>query len=329
LIPLDIVRKASPFQDLKILTQLISIFKRKKFDLVHSIMPKTGLLAMIAGRLTGVPCRIHTFTGQVWANKSGLQRQALKMFDRMIVAMATQILVDSPSQRDFLRHERILPPGTGRVIANGSICGINTQKFHPDPSARKIVREKLKLSETDIVLLFLGRLNRDKGMIDLAKAFSAISPKRPEAVLLLVGAEEDVTFAQIEEICSACRHRLRRVEFTPNPEKYVAASDIFCLPSYREGFGQTIIEAAASEIPTAASRIYGVTDAVEEGVTGLLFPPGNLQFLEEALLKLIDDGNLRKKMGLAARKRAIELFSSSIITNELVELYASSMKNSG
>lgn len=324
-IPLGIERKVAPLQDFLVLMQMISLFRRERFDLIHSIMPKTGFLAMLAGRIAGVPNRIHTFTGQVWANKHGWKRSALKTFDKMIVMLATQVLVDSPSQHEFLASEGILKPGQGKVIGNGSICGVDPDRFHPDSQTKSIVRQELGINSNATVILFLGRLNRDKGMLDLASAFAEISKKQPDTVLLLVGAEEDVPFVRIQEICGSGRDQLRRVTFTPNPERYMAAADIFCLPSYREGFGQTIIEAAASEIPTVATRIYGVTDAVEDGTTGLLFPAGDVALLTKSLSTLIENQALRQKMGIAAKLRALKLFANKKITRELVNLYQESM----
>ncbi len=324
-IPLAIRRKVSPWRDLLVLIQLTILFRREKFDLIHSIMPKTGLLAMLAGWLAGVPNRMHTFTGQVWANKQGWKRGALKTFDKLIVLFATHILVDSPSQRDFLVSEGVLKPGKGIVIGHGSICGVSAHQFHPDAKVSGAVRAELGISPEQTVILFLGRLNRDKGILDLAAAFADIASHRSDVVLVLVGAEEDVPFARVQDICGVHRERLRRVSFTPSPERYMAAADIFCLPSYREGFGQVIIEAAASGVPTVASRIYGITDAVEDGKTGLLFPAGDVAALTKNLLTLIEDRTLRQKMGEAARVRALELFASEKITRELVELYEKAM----
>lgn len=157
-IPLAIERKVSPWRDLSALVQLVLIFRRECFKLVHSIMPKTGLLAMLATWLAGVLNRIYTFTGQVWATKQGWKRGAFKIFDKLIVLFATRVLVDSTSQRDFLVSEGVLPQGKGIVIGHGSICGIDSYRFHPDGQARDTVRKELSIGLEQTVILFLGRL---------------------------------------------------------------------------------------------------------------------------------------------------------------------------
>lgn len=320
-VPLPVERKVFLWRDLRALLQLMALFRRERFDMVHSIMPKTGLLTMLAGWLTGVPHRIHTFTGQVWATRCGWRRTALKFFDKLIVRLATRVLVDSPSQRDFLLAEGVLTAGKGEVIGHGSICGVDTERFHPSPEIRNTVRRELNISEHAVVVIFLGRLNRDKGMLDLADAFTRVASSRPEALLLLVGAEEDVTFPVMQQRCTPFQGRLRKVDFTPVPERYMAAADIFCLPSYREGFGQVIIEAAAAGLPSVCSRIYGITDAVEDERTGLLIAPGDIHALTRALESLLDDTSLRQKMGAAARQRVQNLFSSYDITQKMLILY--------
>lgn len=321
LIFLPIERKPSPWKDMLILFQLYKLFRREQFDIVHSIMPKTGMLAMLAAWLARVPTRIHTFTGQVWVTKQGVRRMLLKWFDRLIGSFTTCVLADSPSQRDFLINEGVLPPDKVRVIGAGSICGVDPLRFHPDPDARRAMRDELGIAQDAKVILFVGRLNRDKGMLDLATAFDVIAKHNSDVVVLLVGAEEDIPFSRIREICLAERDRLHYVSFTTTPERYMTAADIFCLPSYREGFGMTIIEAASCGVPAVASRIYGITDAVENCKTGLLFPAGEVAALTQALLKLLEDRDLRQQMGEAARVRALELFSSQKITKEMLALY--------
>lgn len=321
LILLPIERKPSPWRDTLVLFQLFRLFRRERFDIVHTHMPKTGLLGMLAAWLAGIPIRINTFHGEVWATRSGWRRAALKLFDRLIGSLATDILVVSPSQKRFLESEGVLPFGKATVIGAGSICGVDAVRFHPDENIRNAVRDDLGIARDATVILFVGRLNRDKGMLDLAAAFDVIAKSNPDVVLLLVGSEEDVPFSRMQEICHAERDRLHHVSFTPTPERYMMAADIFCLPSYREGFGMTIVEAAACAVPSVASRIYGITDAVADGKTGLLFPVGDVAALMQALLKLIVENDLRKQMGNAARLRAMELFSSEKIIRETMMLY--------
>lgn len=323
-IPFLIERKPAPFRDLVVLIQLITLFRRERFGLVHSITPKAGLLAMLAAWITKIPNRMHTFTGQVWVTKHGWKRIMLKMFDKLIVFFATNILVDSPSQLDFLVSEGVISRGKGIVLGCGSICGVDTQRFHFDAQVRSAVRAELNIGSEQTLILFLGRLNHDKGILDLANSFAEIASTRTDVILALVGAEEDLPFADIQQICWAYHERLRRVSFTPNPERYMVAADIFCLPSYREGFGQVIIEAAACGVPTVASRIYGIKDAIEDEKTGILFPAGDVAALMQALLELIEDQDLRQRMGETARQRALKLFSNDKIISQLQKLYEKS-----
>ncbi|MFA6013854.1 MAG: glycosyltransferase family 4 protein [Gallionellaceae bacterium] len=321
LILLPIERKPSFVKDVTLLIKLIFLFKKQRFDIVHSIMPKTGLIAMLAAKLTQIPTRIHTFTGQVWATKIGLKRVLLRSVDKLIGWLATSVLTDSPSQRDFLINEGVLSSLKVKVIGAGSICGVDPLRFHADMPSRQFIRHNLEIPAEAKVILFVGRLNRDKGMLDLAAAFNALARQHSELILLLVGAEEEITFSQIQQLCQSVQTRLRYVSFTATPEYYMAAADIFCLPSYREGFGLTIIEAAACGVPAVASNIYGITDAVEDGMTGLLFPAGDIRGLTRALTKLIIDNELRINMGQSACARALDQFSCAKITSEMVGLY--------
>lgn len=323
---LQIERKPCFWRDLFILFELIKIFRREKFNIVHSIMPKTGLLAMLAAFLTFVPVRIHTFTGQIWVTKSGMTRILLKWLDKFVVGLTTCVLSDSPSQRDFLISEGILQSRYVRVVGAGSICGIDPDRFRMNPFIKNATRNNINIDQDSKVIIFVGRLNRDKGLLDLANAFNKLSEKYKDLYLLLVGTEEDLSFSLMQEICFNARDRLRYVEFTTTPEYYMVAADIFCLPSYREGFGMTIIEAAACSIPAVASEIYGITDAVDDHVTGLLFPAGDVDALALALQKLLVNDELCKQMGRAARARAVNLFSSDRIANEMVMLYDSLVK---
>lgn len=321
LILLPIKRKPSPWGDTLVLFQLFKLFRRERFDIVHTHMPKTGLLGMLAAWLAGIPIRINTFHGEVWVTRNGWRRTALKLSDRLIALLATNIQVVSPSQKKFLESEGILPSGKAKLIGAGSVCGVDTARFYPDKAIGNKMRNDLGIARDAHVILFVGRLNHDKGMLDLAAAFDRIAKCHSNAVLLLVGSEEDVPFVKIKEICCAASNRVHHVNFSATPEYYMMLADIYCLPSYREGFGMTIIEAAACAVPTIASRIYGITDAVADGKTGLLFPVGDVEALTKNLLKLIVEKDLRQQMGDRACYRANKLFSSNKIIGETMMFY--------
>ncbi len=325
--PVSIHRKIHLVEDLRALFGLCLLFRREKFDLVHSITPKAGLLAMCAAKLTGVPTRVHWFTGQVWVTQSGLKRWALKGLDRLTAALATQVLVDSPSQRDFLISERVTRRACSDVLANGSVCGVNIDRFRPSEDIRTQIRKQLGVSQDAVVLLYVGRLNKDKGIEDLAKAFSSLAARLPKLWLVLVGPDEQNMWVKVSEICSNWMGRVCRSNQTDQPEQYMAAADIFCLPSYREGFGSVAIEAASCALPTVTTRIYGLVDAVEEGVSGFLHIPGDVDGLAGSIERLYDDPNLRVSMGLSGRSRVVKLFGEDTLTTALMSFYARILKN--
>lgn len=318
---LPISRRPSLGSDLVALFLLMRLFRREQFDIVHSHFPKSGLLGMTAAWITRVPIRIHTFHGEVWATRRGWRRSTLKAFDRMVAWMATDVLTVSASQQKFLVREGVLFQGQSKVIGAGSICGVDPLRFCPDSNVRRITRQDLGIDQHTKLILFMGRLNRDKGVLDLVDAFLDISRRRPDVALLLVGAQEDIHFSALQEMCGEYRHRIHYQSFTRTPERYMAAADVFCLPSYREGFGMTLIEAAACGVPAVASRISGIVDAVSDGETGLLFMPANVPELTHALLTLISDEPLCQRMGVLARSRTVALFAPDKIAVEVLAFY--------
>ena len=321
-VAVPIERVIRPLADLRALIALWRLFRARRFDLVHSVSPKAGLLAMLAGFLAHVPRRLHVFTGQVWATRSGLARASLKAVDTLLAALATHILVDSPSQRDFLISAGVVSRDKSTVLAQGSISGVDPARFHPDAVASTAVRQELQIPAHGVLFLYLGRLNRDKGMLDLAAAFAQLCRQRDDVWLALVGPDEQGLEARITQLCAQCADRLRIVGYTSRPERFMAAADVFCLPSYREGFGTVILEAAACGVPGIASRIYGVTDAVVDGVTGMLFAPGDTIALAAAMARLAGDPTARRALGEAARARVLADFPMRTLTSALLAFYA-------
>ena len=314
----NIPRRIHPARDLFALGSLRRLFRERTLDLVHSFGPKAGLLSTTAGRLAGIRARLHTFTGQVWATRSGPMRALLRSADRCTARMATHVLADSPSQRDFLVRERIVAAERCSVLGRGSVSGVDTRRFRPDPQARVEVRKALGIDAQAPVVLYLGRVTRDKGVLDLARAFARLPAG---TVLLVAGPDEDQLGSRILELSGAAASRVRFGGYTPSPERFLAASDVLCLPSYREGFGTVVIEAGATSIPAVASRIYGITDALVHGETGLLFTPGDANELASALTAILADDGLRTRLGAAAYRRALEEFSQERMTQELAGFY--------
>jgi glycosyltransferase involved in cell wall biosynthesis len=329
LVDVRIEREPSPSSDVKALWTLYRYFRKNRFDLVHSVTPKAGLLAMTAAALARVPVRIHTFTGQVWANRSGLQRAMLKAMDTWLAAMATHVLVDSESQRAFLLREGVVKASKSQVLGYGSLNGVDIERFQPNEKVRAEVRSLHNVPASAVAFLYLGRLKRDKGVLDLAQAFSQFSMVHEDAYLLIVGPDEDHIETHIRQTCSDCISRLRINGYTDNPERWLAACDVLCLPSYREGFGSAIIDAASAGVPALGSRIYGITDAIEEGVTGLLHNPGDVNELAGKMQILAQDEELRRSLGRAARERAHRYFAKESVTAALLEFYARTLDADG
>ncbi|HOW53922.1 MAG TPA: glycosyltransferase family 4 protein [Syntrophorhabdaceae bacterium] len=320
-IPVDIRRDISIREDLRSLRELFRIFRNERFGIVHSIMPKSGLLSMVAGFFARVPVRVHTFTGQLWKNYTGLKRFFFKCIDRLIAACATHILVDSPSQRDFLIREGVVGRKKSSVLGYGSICGVDTERFRFDERSRNEIRERHGIDLNDIAFLYLGRLKRDKGILDLAHAFTVLCGKFSNVHLFIVGPDEEKMMDEVISICDKCADRIYIHGFTETPEKYMSAADVLCLPSYREGFGQVIAEAAAVGIPSIGSNIYGITDTIDDGVNGYLFEAGAHYDLMQKMTKFVEDPSTIKTMGVKARLNVFQKFTKEKVTSAMAGYY--------
>ena len=312
-----ITRKPNLISDFSSLLKIYKVIISIKPDVIHTISPKAGLLGVLAGYCAFAPIRIHTFTGQVWVNKKGLVRVILKSFDQIICLLCTHLLADSVSQKKFLIEHGVVKDGKIGILGNGSVCGVDQERFSRNYGVRKKVREEYSIGESDLVFLFMGRLNRDKGVYDLLQAFQKIN-RSVKVWLLLVGVCED---EQLLKLLLRLDERIIYQKYSPTPENYYWMSDVLCLPSYREGFGNVIIEAAAASLPCMASRIYGITDAVEDGSSGLLHEAGNVEEIKRCFEFWMENTKNIADMGNYARQRAFENFSTRNLVQEFLEMY--------
>jgi len=324
-IPVNIERKINPVKDFLSLISLVKVFRSKKFNVVHSTTPKAGLLCAIAGFLSGTEVRLHTFTGQPWVTMGGAKKLILKFCDKIIGLLNTHCYADSISQKNFLVSSGVIKAEKISVLGSGSLAGINLDRF--DSSRYSVeeltnLRSGLGIPEDSKILLFVGRVTPDKGVRELLSAFGEILRTDKSVFLILVGpfeadAENIVASASEDDLS----RNLKVVGYSNEPEKYMALADLLCLPSYREGFGTVVIEAAAMGTPTVGTDIYGLSDAIVNGETGILVPVRDPASLKQAIVSILSDARLLEAMGEAARVRAITEFSANTCSELLINEY--------
>lgn len=310
-----ILRKTSVFYDIKALLNLIFICFKVKPQIIHSIMPKAGLLAPIAGLISFVPIRIHTFTGQVWATKKGFSKKFYKFIDKLIFKTTTSCLTDSKSQSNFLAENGFLINGESiPYLGKGSLSGVNLDVFNLGIVKEKnIMRSELGIHEEDFVYVFLARKSIVKGIRELIESFAKVA-HLPNVKLLFIGPDEsdgylDVLLAENKKII----HKIITLDIVRNHEKYLALSDVLCLPSSSEGFGTIVIEAAALGVPSIGFDIVGLSDSIDNGYSGILVPFKDTSKFSEAMIKLYEDKEYLNNLKLNARERVTKYFSADAI----------------
>lgn len=323
---IEFARPIHLWKDLVTLWELLMVFIRERPEIVHSTTPKPGLLTAIAGFVTRVPVRLHTFTGQPWLHRHGLVRWLARTADRLIGFLNTRCYADSHSQRQFLIDEGIIPAQKLHVLGNGSLAGVDTVRFDRNrwsESERQELRRQYSISAEANIVLFLGRIARDKGIRELLIAFEQLVVEGHDCHLFLVGPSDEECGGE-SFLLSAAPHAINcihSVGYTDYPERFLAIADLLCLPSYREGFGTVVIEAAAMGVPTVGTRINGLVDAIVDGKTGLLVPPMDPGALADAMYRLLASPALREEMGKSARERCIRHFDAQVVNGLLAQEY--------
>lgn len=327
-IDINIKRKISIFSDVRALFLLMYYMVKYKPQIVHSIMPKAGLLSSISSFITLRPLRIHTFTGQVWANISGFKRYLFIKLDQVITLLNTTSLTDSPSQSNFLFENNIL--NHGKIISTlgiGSLSGVDLNIFNLKDILpfREEVRKKLNLKKEDFVLIFLGRKSIVKGIAYLYEAFDYLNDLNLK--LLFIGPDEsNGTLNQLQAKYSHLNKNIIELERVSNREMYLIASDLLCLPSSIEGFGSIVIDSASIGIPTVGFEIVGLMDAVQNNETGFLVEYGNSYKLSIAIRKLVVDNHLYLKFKENCILRVRNNFDADLIYNFQRAFYFNNLK---
>ena len=323
-------RHISPLHDLVSLWQLFWIFHREKPDMVHSITPKAGLLSMLAAKLAGVPIRLHTFTGLIWPTASGLKRKILVAMDKLLCICATHLNPEGQGVAHDLQTHITHKPLT--VLGHGNVRGIDFDHYTSTPDIERAAqqcRADLGIPADAFVFLFVGRIVRDKGIVELIEAFKNLTEsyaqKRPTSSpisLLLVGNEEehlDPLPPSTQQLIHTLPN-IYRLPFQTDVRPFYATAQALVFPSYREGFPNVVLEAGAFALPSIVTDINGSREIIIHGGNGFIIPSQNIEALTQSMQTLLHTPHL-KSMGEAAYHNVQQHFSKALVWQQLKDYY--------
>ncbi len=313
-------RGIAPMADLAALLRLWLLIGSRRPDLVEFSTPKAGLLGSLAAKLRGVPRRVYMLRGLKLETCTGLKRRILLVAERLASACAHVVLCNSESLRAEALALGLAPAGKLCVLGEGSSHGVDIERFSPGPSD---VRAQLGIPDEAPVVGFAGRLTRDKGLPELVEAFDLILRAEPSTRLLLVGWFDASEDALDNDLCVRIRNhpQMHYTGFVSDVAPFYRAMDVLVLPTWREGFPNVVLEAAATGIPVVTTECTGARDSVVPEVTGLLIPPGYPEAISEAVLKIVRDPQRRRRMGRAARQWALDHYLEAQVLGIAVDYY--------
>lgn len=334
-VALEMTRTISPFSDLKSLWNFYKLCKKEKPLIVHSHTPKAGIIGMLGAKLAGIPIRLHTVAGLPLMEEKGIKRKILDFVEKLTYACATKVYPNSKGLYEFIVENKYTATEKLKVIGKGSSNGIDTTHFNPNqiPEQQKQdLRKSLGIQPEDFVFIFVGRIVKDKGINELISAFSSFSSLRgtkQSAKLLLVGNYErelDPLLPETEKIIDA-NPNIITTGYQQDVRPYFAVSDCLVFPSYREGFPNVVMQAGAMGLPSIVSNINGCNEIIEEGENGTIVPVKNVDALQQAMKKMIEDKEYYSKLKSNARSMIQSRYEQSVVWNELLEEYKSLIGN--
>ncbi|QZE12877.1 glycosyltransferase family 4 protein [Halosquirtibacter laminarini] len=317
-------RRINLLGDIISLFQLIILLVRLKPDMIHSMTPKAGLLSMVAGKFARVPIRIHTFTGLIFPTQTGFKRRILVLMDRITCMCATKIIPEGNGVKNDLLNSNITSKEL-RVVGNGNVSGIDTEFFSNcifSDDLKNSLKCRYKISNDDIVLVFVGRLVGDKGVNELVESFVLLSKKHLNIKLLLVGPrelEDPISSSTISTINNS--PNIIEVGWQKDIRPFLAISDIFVLPSYREGFPNAVLQAGSMGLPSIVTDINGCNEIIVHNENGVIVPAKSVDALSNACDKLINDLNLRSYLASNSRRMIITRFEQTFVRSEMRKMY--------
>lgn len=312
------MKRGISFSGLKTIKEMRKIFKEQNFDLIQYSTPNASLYASLAGFLSRIPIRLYCQWGMVFVGFNGIKRKIFKLEEKLVCALSTWVEPDSYSNLNFAHEEKLYPINKGSVIWNGSACGIDLNKFNYSKKAEYNlkIRAELNIPSDAFVFGFVGRITRDKGINELLEVSKEIFSKKGNAYLILIGNEEiDKTVNTDLYNWSKKCEQIIYCGRTNVVEQYLSAMNCFVLASYREGFGMSVIEAEAMGVPVIVTDIPGPIDAMKKDKTGLIVKKGDIESLEKAMIKLLNNEELCIEYGNNGVEFVINNFEQQTLFN--------------
>ena len=326
-IPVEMRREIDIIQDIKSLIKLLKILKSLNPSIIHTHTPKAGLMGMIAGKILGIPIRMHTIAGMPLMSFRGLIKIVVKLTEKLTYGAATNLYPNSIGLMNYIIENGLTKKEKLKVLANGGSNGIDIKKFTPNEfkqnkNFKNNFKRDIGIKEDELIFVYIGRLHKDKGILELLNAFKVISNEFA-AKLLLVGPTDKYTKKSLPQIFETLETHKdifyvgRRNDVRP----YYYISDVLVFPSYREGFPGVVLEAGAMGLPSIVTNINGCNEIIENGVNGLIVEPKNEEQLKDAMIRLYKDKKLRIKLANNSRKVIVEKFSNKIVWEAMKNEY--------
>lgn len=319
-IALPIERRISPIKDFISLIRMVLLFFKERPDMIHSYTPKAGLISMLAGWITGVPIRMHTFTGLVFPTATGFKQKLLIWTDRLTCACATYINPEGNGvKQDLIRFHITNKPL--KIIANGNVNGIDLEYFQRTPEVMLAAEAYRK--EGVFTFCFVGRVVRDKGINELVSVFVRLQRKYLQIRLILVGPFEknlDPVSAETEK--QILEHpAIDFMDLQKDIRPFLVASDVFVFPSYREGFPNVVIQSGAMGLPSIVTDINGCNEIIEQNKNGVIIDSKNEEQLYQAMEDFILNPEKVCTMAQYCRTIITEKYDQKIVWSALLNEY--------
>lgn len=330
-IPVEMKRGIS-IGGLKACAQMYKIFKNNQFDLIQYSTPNASLYASLAGWLAGIPVRLYCQWGLVFVGFDGIKRKIFKLEEKLVCTLSTWIEPDSRGNLNFCHEQKLYPENKGSVIHKGSASGVSLEKF--DISQKEIfkneIRNKYYIPDDAFVYGFVGRITGDKGINELLYATKNILNIYSNIYVLLIGGidKEESVDSNLYDWSKSNSHVIY-CGSTNEVQRYMAAMDCYVMPSYREGFGLTVVEAGAMGIPVICTNIPGPTDAIINEENGLIIEKKDEEGLKNAILRLYTNSELCKELGQAGYKSVKENYEQNNLFKYILEDRENLLKDEG